>query len=142
MTIAVPNCHHINVTRHMFDHANRIASDISSISCLTSESFNVLRKTQTFTRVLLEFLSTHHEELAESDVGENVVGFVFATSDPALLPEVGELVLKWPTGSQVEDELPGQRVVQERVVHMGKQPRREVEVNGIWEKVSGLCIVW
>lgn len=46
-----------------------------------------------FIKVQLKFHSTHHEELAESDMGENVVGFVFATSDPALLPEVGELVL-------------------------------------------------
>lgn len=36
---------------------------------------------------------THHEELTQSDVGENVVGFIFATSHSALLPEVGELVL-------------------------------------------------
>lgn len=31
---------------------------------------------------------THHEKLAESYMGENVVGFVFATCDPTLLPEV------------------------------------------------------
>lgn len=51
-------------------------------------------------------------------MGENVVGFVFATGDPALLPEMGELVLKGPAGSQVEDVLSRQRVVQERVVHV------------------------
>ncbi len=55
-------------------------------------------------------------------MGENVVGFVFATRDSTLLPEVGELVLQRAARSQVEDELPGQRVVQERVIHMGKQP--------------------
>lgn len=61
---------------------------------------------------------THHEELAESNMGENVVGFVLATGDPALLPEMGKLVLKGPAGSQVEDVLSRQRVVQERVVHV------------------------
>lgn len=68
---------------------------------------------------------THHEELAEGDVGENVVGFVFATGDPTLLPEVGELVLQRPAGPQVEHKLPGERVVQEGVVHVGKQPARQ-----------------
>lgn len=38
-------------------------------------------------------LDAHHEELAEGDVGKDVVGFVFATRDPTLLPEVGKLVL-------------------------------------------------
>lgn len=33
--------------------------------------------------------TTHHKELTEGDMGEDVVGFVFATGDPALLPEVG-----------------------------------------------------
>lgn len=65
---------------------------------------------------------THHEELAQGDVGENVMGFVFATGDPTLLPEVGELVLQRPAGSQVENKLPGQMVVQERVIHVGEQP--------------------
>lgn len=64
----------------------------------------------------------HHEELAQGDVRENVVGFVFATGDPTLLPEVRELVLQRSAGAQVEDKLPGQRVVQEGVVHMGEQP--------------------
>lgn len=59
-----------------------------------------------------------HEKLAKSDVREDVVGFVFATGDPALLPEVGQLVLKRPTRPQVQDKLSGQGVVQERVVHM------------------------
>lgn len=36
----------------------------------------------------LKFCLTHHEELTQGDVGEDVVGFIFATSDPALLPEV------------------------------------------------------
>lgn len=53
------------------------------------------------------FTRAHHEELTESDVGENIVGLVFATGDPALLPEVGELVLERPAGSQVENKLPG-----------------------------------
>jgi len=41
----------------------------------------------------LKYSPTHHEELAESDMWEDVVGFVFATGDPALLPEVGQLIL-------------------------------------------------
>lgn len=65
---------------------------------------------------------TYHEELAQGDMGENVMGFVFATGDPTLLPEVGELVLQRSAGSQVENKLPGQVVVQERVIHMRKQP--------------------
>lgn len=65
---------------------------------------------------------THHEELAQGDVGENVMGFVFATGDPTLLPEMGELVLQRSAGPQVENKLPGQMVVQERVIHVGKQP--------------------
>lgn len=75
-----------------------------------------------FSMQRLQKSPTHHEELAQGDVGENVMGFVFATGDPTLLPEVGELVLQGPTGSQVEDKLPGEMVVQERVVHVGKQP--------------------
>lgn len=66
--------------------------------------------------------STHHEELAQGDVGENVVSFVFATGDSTLLPEMGELVLQGSAGPQVEDKLPRQVVVQEGVVHVGKQP--------------------
>lgn len=59
-------------------------------------------------------------------MGENVVGFVFTTRDPTLLPEMGELVLQGSARPQVEDKLSGQRVIQERVVHMGKQPGENV----------------
>lgn len=72
---------------------------------------------------------THHEELAEGDVRENVVGFVFAACDPTLLPEVGELVLQRPAGSQVENKLPGQRVIQEWVINVGEQPEDQCEQN-------------
>ena len=65
---------------------------------------------------------THHEELAEGDVWEDVVGLVLAAGDPTLLPEVRELVLQGPAGPQVQDELSGQGIIQEGVVHMGKQP--------------------
>lgn len=64
-------------------------------------------------------------------MGENVVGFVLATGDPALLPEMGKLVLKGPAGSQVEDVLSRQRVVQERVVHVWKQPVCDMETSHI-----------
>ena len=65
---------------------------------------------------------THHEELTEGDVRKDVVGLVLATGHPALLPEVRELVLQRSAGSQVEDVLPGQRVVQEWIVNVGEQP--------------------
>lgn len=58
-------------------------------------------------------------------MGENVVGFVFATGDSTLLPEMRELVLQGSAGPQVEDKLSRQVVVQEGIVHVGKQPEEE-----------------
>lgn len=67
-------------------------------------------------------LCPHHEELAERDVRKNVVGLVLAAGGPALLPEVGELMKQGPAGPQVQHILPGQRVIQEWVIHMRKEP--------------------
>lgn len=39
-----------------------------------------------------------------------------------LLPEVGELLGQGARGAQVQHILPGQRVVQERVTHVGEEP--------------------
>lgn len=44
---------------------------------------------------------TNHEELAESDVGEDVVCLILATRETGLLPEVRELLQQRSTGSQV-----------------------------------------
>jgi len=48
-----------------------------------------------------------HEELAEGYVREDVVGFVLATCDATLLPEVGKLVEERTAGFQVQHILPG-----------------------------------
>lgn len=65
---------------------------------------------------------TDHKKLAEGDVREDVVRLVLAAGDARLLPEVRELLEQRPAGSQVQHVLPGQRVVQERVVHVGEEP--------------------
>lgn len=70
----------------------------------------------------LQSVQTHHKELAEGDVREDVVRLVLATGDARLLPEVCELVEQRPAGSQVQHVLPGQRVIQEGVVHVGEEP--------------------
>lgn len=44
---------------------------------------------------------TDHEELAQGDVRENVVGLVLATGEAWLLPEAGELLQQRPAGAQV-----------------------------------------
>lgn len=53
---------------------------------------------------------------------EDVVRLVLAAGDARLLPEVRELMEQRPAGSQVQHILPGQRIVQERVVHVGEEP--------------------
>lgn len=70
----------------------------------------------------------YHEELAEGDVWEDVVSLVLATDLLGLLPELGELLGQGPRGPQVQDVLPGQGVVQERVTHMGEEPGRHKEM--------------
>lgn len=65
---------------------------------------------------------TDHEKLAEGDVGEDVVRLVLAAGDARLLPEVRELLKQRPAGPQVQNVLPGQGIVQERVVHVGEEP--------------------
>lgn len=65
---------------------------------------------------------TDHKKLAEGDVREDVVRLVLAAGDARLLPEVRELLEQRPAGSQVQHILPGQRIVQERVVHVGEEP--------------------
>lgn len=65
---------------------------------------------------------TDHEELAQCDVGEDVVSLILATGDAGLLPEVGELLEERPAGSQIQHVFSGQRVVQEGVIHMGEEP--------------------
>lgn len=67
-------------------------------------------------------IHTDHEELAEGDVGEDVVGLILATGEAGLLPEVRELLEQRPTGSQIQHILSGQRVIQERVIHVGEEP--------------------
>lgn len=69
-------------------------------------------------------------------MGENVVGLVFATGDAALLPEMRELVLQRPAGSQVQHKFPGKGVVQEGVIHVGKQP-----VGQEWFSTAGAASV-
>lgn len=44
---------------------------------------------------------TDHEELAEGDVGEDVVCFILATGKAGLLPEVRQLLEQRSTGSQI-----------------------------------------
>lgn len=44
---------------------------------------------------------TDHEELAEGDVGENVVCLILAAGEAGLLPEVREMLQQRPTGSQI-----------------------------------------
>lgn len=63
-----------------------------------------------------------HEELAEGDVGEDVVCLVLAADLLRLLPEVGKLLRQGASGPEVEDILPGQGVIQEGVTDMGEQP--------------------
>lgn len=46
-------------------------------------------------------IHTHHEELAEGDVGEDVVCLILATGEAGLLPEVREVLEQRPTGSQI-----------------------------------------
>lgn len=65
---------------------------------------------------------TYHEELAEGDVGENVVCLILPTGEPGLLPEVRELLEQRSTGSHIKHILSGQRVIQERVIHVGEKP--------------------
>ena len=67
----------------------------------------------------------HHKELAEGDVGEDVVCFVLPADLLRLLPEVRELLCQGACGAEVEHVLPGQGVIQEGVTHMGEQPARE-----------------
>lgn len=67
-------------------------------------------------------MHTDHKELAEGDVWEDAVGLVLAAGDARLLPEVRELLEERPAGSEVQHILPGQRVVQEWVVHVGEEP--------------------
>lgn len=67
-------------------------------------------------------MDTDHEELAEGDVRKDVVGLILATGEARLLPEERELLEQRPTGSQVQHILSGQRVIQERVIHMGEEP--------------------
>lgn len=55
-----------------------------------------LSQTQTSARC-----RTDHEELAERDVREDVVGLVFAAGDSRLLPEARELLEQRAAGSQV-----------------------------------------
>lgn len=69
--------------------------------------------------------AAHHEELAEGDVGEDVVCLVLAADLLRLLPEVGKLLRQGASGPEVEDILPGQGVIQEGVTDMGEQPVRE-----------------
>lgn len=70
----------------------------------------------------LQPVRTDHKELAEGDVREDVVRLVLATGDARLLPEVWELLEQRPAGSQVQHVLPGQRIVQEWVVHVREEP--------------------
>lgn len=44
---------------------------------------------------------TDHEELAEGDVGENVVCLILAAGEAGLLPEVREVLQQRPAGSQI-----------------------------------------
>lgn len=67
----------------------------------------------------------YHEELAQGDVWEDVVSFVLATDLLRLLPELRQLLRQGPGGAQVQDVLPGQGVIQERVTHMGEEPGRQ-----------------
>lgn len=55
-------------------------------------------------------------------MGEDVVRLVLATGDAGLLPEVRELLEQRAAGPQIQHVLSGQRVVQERVVHVGEEP--------------------
>lgn len=66
-------------------------------------------------------------------MGEDVVGLVLAAGEAGLLPEGRELLKKLPAGSQVQHILSGQRVIQERVVHVGEEPGRTDE------KAEGRC---
>ena len=60
---------------------------------------------------VLSFSETHththteresdHEELAEGDMGEDVVCLILATGEAGLLPEEGELLQQRPAGSQI-----------------------------------------
>lgn len=67
-------------------------------------------------------MHTDHEELAEGDVGEDIVGLVRATGEAGLLPELHELLEQRPSGSQVQHILSGEMVVQEGVIHVGEEP--------------------
>ena len=62
------------------------------------------------------------------------MSLVLGTGDAALLPEVGQLVEERPAGTQVQDVLPGERVVQEWVVHMGEQPGQRREGRDVLER--------
>lgn len=46
-------------------------------------------------------IHTDHEELAEGDVGEDVVCLILAAGEAGLLPEVQEVLEQRPTGSQI-----------------------------------------
>lgn len=92
---------------------------ITSVSWRTVGQFKSWGKTFIFSYVNIQ---TDHEELAEGDVGEDVVCLILATGDTGLLPEVRQLLKQRPTGSQIQHIFSGQRVIQEWVVHVGEQP--------------------
>ena len=72
-------------------------------------------------------------------MGEDVVGLVLATGEAGLLPEGRELLKKLPAGSQVQHILPGQRVIQERVIDVGEEPGTTDEKGrgAVWERSGG-----
>lgn len=70
----------------------------------------------------------YHKELAKGDMWEDVVSFVLPTDLLRLLPELRQLLRQGAGGAQVQDVLPGQRVIEEWVTHMGEQPGREKQV--------------
>lgn len=70
----------------------------------------------------------YHKELAKGDMWEDVVSFVLPTDLLRLLPELRQLLRQGAGGAQVQDVLPGQRVVEERVTHVREQPGREKPV--------------
>lgn len=72
----------------------------------------------------------YHKELAKGDMWEDVVSFVLPTDLLRLLPELRQLLRQGAGGAQVQDVLPGQRVIEERVTHMGEQPGREKQALG------------
>lgn len=100
--------------------------DVQSLPVMTTNSLTVCPETDKQGSPIGQG-STHHEELAEGDVREDVVGLVLAAGDAGLLPEVMELILQGSARAQVQDVLSGQWVIQEGVIHMGEQPEEEQE---------------